>query len=416
MKIWIFQSGEPLHTDGEQYRPMRAMNLSNLLVENGHNVILWSSSFFHSTKQHRSKDFKKIKINKNLEIRLVPSCGYQRNIGFMRILDHIQLSINLKIRIKKETSLPDLLFIGYPPIETSSVLVKWAKKNKITTVLDVKDLWPSVFIDYSPLLIRPLLKFFLFPYYYLARYSIKNASSITSMSQGHLKMTKNLIGEKISTKDRVFPLTTKEINVNSSQTESARLWWSKLGVKKDDGKKRVTFIGSLNKSYDFDPIINSIIHAKRDKIRLEFIICGDGEFFETIKSQIGHYDNVVMPGWINRPQIKFLAELSSASLVPFKNIENFQNNTPNKIVDSLMLGLPILCELDGEVLKLISENEIGLKYDRSPLNSLYSCIKKIISDSQLQRKMALNSKKLYSKNFSYNKVYSSFVKHLESIK
>ena len=62
----------------------------------------------------------------------------------------------------------------------------------------------------------------------------------------------------------------------------------------------------------------------------------NGEFFETIKSQIGHYDNVVMPGWINRPQIKFLAELSSASLVPFKNIENFQNNTPNKIVDSLI--------------------------------------------------------------------------------
>jgi glycosyltransferase involved in cell wall biosynthesis len=416
MKVWIFQSGEPLHTDSDQYRPMRAMNISDFLVKNGHDVILWSSSFFHTTKQHRSKDFKKIKVNQNLEIRLLPSCGYKKNIGFMRILDHIQLAFNLKNKIKKETNLPDVLFIGYPPIETSLVLIRWAKKNRIKTLLDVKDLWPSVFIDYLPIWIKPLLKICLFPYFLLAKYSIKNASCVTSMSKGHLEMTKNLIGEEVSTHDGVFPLTTEEIDINSDQIESARLWWTKLGVKKDDGKKRVTFIGSLNKSYDFNPIINSIKSATRDKLKLEFIICGDGESFEFIKSKIGQYDNVVIPGWITRPQIKFLAELSSASLVPFRNIKNFQNNTPNKIVDSLMLGLPILCELDGEVSKLISENYIGIKYNRSSNKNLYSCIKKITSDSELQREMAYNSRNLYKEKFSYEKVYNNFVSHIESLK
>lgn len=38
--IWIFQTGEPLHIDGGSARPMRAMNLSNALVQAGHRVVL----------------------------------------------------------------------------------------------------------------------------------------------------------------------------------------------------------------------------------------------------------------------------------------------------------------------------------------------------------------------------------------
>ena len=33
MKIWILQTGEPLHIDKSGLRPMRAMNLSNALID-----------------------------------------------------------------------------------------------------------------------------------------------------------------------------------------------------------------------------------------------------------------------------------------------------------------------------------------------------------------------------------------------
>ena len=73
MNIWILQTGEPLHSDGENARPMRAMNLANKLIENGHSVTLWSSAFSHQIKSHRTKTYKKIKISNKLQIRLVPS-------------------------------------------------------------------------------------------------------------------------------------------------------------------------------------------------------------------------------------------------------------------------------------------------------------------------------------------------------
>ena len=62
MLVWILQTGEPLHIDNDNSRPMRAMNLSDKLVGSGHSVILWSSAFNHRIKKHRSKNMKHIKL------------------------------------------------------------------------------------------------------------------------------------------------------------------------------------------------------------------------------------------------------------------------------------------------------------------------------------------------------------------
>ena len=42
MRIWIIQTGEPLHIDHGDPKPMRGMNLANKLSEKGHEVTLWS--------------------------------------------------------------------------------------------------------------------------------------------------------------------------------------------------------------------------------------------------------------------------------------------------------------------------------------------------------------------------------------
>ena len=90
MLVWILQTGEPLHIDNDNSRPMRAMNLSDKLVGSGHSVILWSSAFNHRIKKHRSKKYETHKVNDNLEIRLIPSYGYKKNISLARLLDHFQ--------------------------------------------------------------------------------------------------------------------------------------------------------------------------------------------------------------------------------------------------------------------------------------------------------------------------------------
>ena len=96
------------------------------------------------------------------------------------------MAINLIKELSKPIQeKPNIAFIGYPPIETAAVLTFWLKRNNIFTFLDIKDQWPSLFVEAFPKFLKPISKVFLSPYYFLGRKSILNASAITSTSEGY---------------------------------------------------------------------------------------------------------------------------------------------------------------------------------------------------------------------------------------
>ena len=407
MNIWIFQTGEPLHCDDSNYRPMRAINLSNKLIEAGHDVVLWSSSFNHQDKAHRSKKYKVIRQNNNLEIRLIPSRGYQKHIGFDRLIDHVQLAWNLKKILKVEKTIPDVVFIGYPPIETAAVMSRWLKERKVPTLLDVKDLWPSIFVDAFPAILSPIVRILFHPYFYFAKRTIRDVDGISTMSLGFLNWCLSFADKSKGVNDRVVRLTTLNSEANISELSSAELWWSELGVNPDGPK--VFFTGTFSTAFDF----NQIYIAAKSINSCQFILCGHGPCLDQVKELMRDLPNVIFPGWIDRFQMESLANMSLATLAPYKNVKNFTLNIPNKIVDSLLLGLPILSPLTGEVESLISNRKVGFTYNNN--NPLASCIQSLVDDDKLQNLMSINAKRLYEEEFEFNKVYGGLVDHLEGM-
>ena len=109
---------------------MRAMNLANKLVERGHSVILWTSAFNHRDKRHRYKEYAEVNISENLQIRLVPSSGYNRNISIARFYDHCVLALFIRQILGTCENSPDVAFVGYPPIEAAFVMGAMVEKTK----------------------------------------------------------------------------------------------------------------------------------------------------------------------------------------------------------------------------------------------------------------------------------------------
>ena len=179
MKVWILQTGEPLQIDNSGLRPMRAINLSNILIEKKHNVVIWSTDFDHFLKKHRFGKNKKINFSNNLEFRILSSIGYKNNIGFARLVDHIQIAFKLKRKLAKSDK-PDVAFIGYPPIEIAWVLARWLKKNDVPFLVDVKDAWPELFIRAFPIRLQKFAKILFTPQKYMMRYIFKNATGISA--------------------------------------------------------------------------------------------------------------------------------------------------------------------------------------------------------------------------------------------
>jgi len=404
MKIWILQTGEPLQIDDCGARAMRAINLSNSLVNKGHIVTLWSANFDHFTKRHRYKKSRTIKYKNNLQIKLIDSVGYKKNQGIKRLFDHAQLAFNLNIALKKE-QVPDIAFIGYTPIEVAWIMSRFLKKNNIPYVLDVKDMWPDVLLRALPNYARPMGKLILTPYYFLMNYTFRTATSISSISPDFLDLSVKIANREINVYDSVNYLTNIDTSYSNYEVINAREWLDKIGVR-DDKRSRCSFIGSLSSAYDWDCVIEAFKDSKT-----EFVIAGDGPCFQDLKEKTKNHSNIVMLGRITAVQSKVVAERTNVFIAPYKYELEFSQSLPNKFFDAMQYGKPLLSSVTGSASQFLVQKNIGLIY--SDVYTLKQALEKVETNPIQFRQMGHAALETYNKDFSGQIVYDKIVKMLE---
>ncbi len=414
LTIWLLQTGEPLHSDVGSPRPMRAMNLANALMAAGHRVVLWSSSFYHQEKRHRVQGSSSITVSPALEIRLIASPGYRRNIGPARLWDHAMLGYNLAKALSIERSVPDVAFIGYPPIETAAVMARWLTIRGVPCMVDVKDQWPSIFIDALPSPLKLLGRIALAPYFYYGRRAMRDATALSAMADGFLQWAAGFAGRSVSHLDQVVPLTVPTGQVSSVELEDAGCWWDQQGIKAD-GTQRIIFVGSHSPAFDIGPLCEAAKVMARSGSVCQFIFCGDGTNSPAWRAKMAGLNNVYFPGWIDRAKIEALALRSSAALAPYHNTEDFTMSIPNKVIDALALGLPVLSPLRGEVERLIFDFGIGMSYGAATGKTLVECAEYLATKPGLRDELSSNALQLYRERFSFETVYGGLVRHLEML-
>lgn len=414
LRVWILQTGEPLPTDVGNPRPMRAMNLATSLASAGHRVVLWSSDFYHQEKRHRTGRSGMIRVSESLEIRLVGSPGYGPNIGPGRLYDHAVLGRNLKKLLRAEVDLPDVAFVGYPPIETAAVMTRWLSRRGIPSVMDVKDQWPTLFFDPLPRGVRPLGRAALAPYFYFARRAMREATGLAAMADGFLEWALNFAGRSLSDNDMVVPLTSPPEQLSEAELANAESWWDEHGVPAD-GRPRFCFVGTHSRAFDFAPVADAVRHMSTQQPHCQFVFAGHGERTQEWRANAGLAPNTLFPGWIDRARLSVLARRSTAMLAPYKSSSDFISSIPNKVIDALSLGLPILSPLQGEVAKLIEVNSVGLRYGSDTGRTLADCLQLLIDNPSLRNRLAANASATYRARFAFEKVYGGLVSHLEQL-
>lgn len=360
MHIWIVQTGEPLPTDGPNVRGMRAMNLANALVERGHRVTIWSTNFYHQEKRHRFGNDRCIEITPNLTVRLIASIGYRRHVGPRRFVDHAQLGWRFP-RLAKKCPVPDLAFIGFPPIEIAASAVRFCASRGVPTIVDVKDLWPDIFEDAVPRMARPVARLLLSPLRCSTRTALSRASGICATTDEYLSWATRQANRDRCSQDCVVPILPPPGLVDSRALFAAGTHWDALGVP-EDGRLRACFVGNLGRTTDFSAVLEAIRSDPRCD-RWQFVIAGSGDQEDRWRQAARDLPNVLLPGRITLPAIRSLFGRSTVGLAPFNQIANYESNIPNKIHDYLAAGLPVITPLGGPTRALLSEFGLNVRYD-----------------------------------------------------
>ncbi|HET9949595.1 MAG TPA: glycosyltransferase [Longimicrobiales bacterium] len=410
--FWVLQTGEPLHVDPGNPRPMRAMNAADALVAAGHRVVVWSSAFSHQHRHHRTRRPETRVVSERLEYRLIPSPGYRVNVGLGRLWDHAWLAHNLR-RALESAEPPDACLVGYPPMEIALVMIRWLARHRRPSLLDVKDQWPESFLELVPGHLRPLARAAVAPYFTLARRAMGEATGILTMSESYLSWALGLAGRPRRPADLVVPLTRPAREPSDAEVRAASAWWDARGVAAD-GRPRFCFVGSHTRSFDLGPVLSAARQLAGTHPEAEVVICGSGERSGEWREAAKGLANVRFPGWVDEAQIRVLAERSLAFLAPYRRLPGFEANVPNKIVDAFALGLPVVTSLGGEVGSLIRTHGVGLRYG-SGERPLHECLRALIEDPELRARMASAARALYASAFDYRQAYGALTAHLEML-
>jgi len=392
---------------------MRCMNLADSLLMRGHQVRILSSRFYHQRKVHRKKHQLLDIQEKSLQYTLIDSPGYLSNISLARLFDHAVLAFNLLIYLVKESSSPHVCFIGSPPLEYAFIATLWAKVRGIPVILDVKDLWPDLIWEGKSLGMRIALRILLFPYKLISVWTLKLATVFTAPTQSYIDWMSTNAGIQNRISSLVIPLTSaRRVYPTDVIENSTKNWGINHGVSVNSGHI-LTFIGSFMSVFDYDYFLYTYDFLDQLSLKFLLVLAGDGEYLNTVKNLFTGKPSVVFPGWISGAEVTSLYNMSCCTLVPYKNISNYNLNIPNKIVDSIAHEVPFVTSVQGEVNQLTEQYNLGFCTDN--VVQFAHCVASLVLNKNIRNNMAVNCRRAYVDHFDNSNNYSNATSMIESI-
>lgn len=400
MNVWLVTIGEPVPISENKLRLHRTGILFDYLSKRGTTkTIWWTSNFSHFLKKKIDGD-KKNFYSEEAIINLINSPGYKKNISIRRFYDHLILALNFRKLIKREDP-PDIIICSFPTILLSYFSIRYSKKHKIPILIDFRDNWPDIFVDFLP----PSLKFFgkiiFSPYKIISNYIFKNATGIISITNNFLKIALAKAKREKKIYDNYFPLGYNKLS--SIKSYNGKL--KKFPI--DEKKINLCFIGTLGGSFNLDYVIDAFNSNKLNNFRI--FICGDGDFRGKLEKK-AISKNIFFPGYIDAIDIKYLLKKCQIGLCPYIPKHDFLNSIPGKAIEYMSEGLYLMSSLGNGVLgNFIKKNKIGINYSNSEtfINQLKSI--------KLKKEDSKYIMDLYKKLFDSKVVYKNYIDHINFV-
>jgi len=414
LRIWLVTVGEPLPTDGSNERLLRTGILAGFLSRRGHDVLWWTSAFDHVRKTHRAGEDTFVSLADNYRIAMLRSCGYRRNISLARLSDHRGLARKF-IELAPREPAPDVILCSMPTIELCRGAVRYAKKSGIPVVLDIRDLWPDVIVDIAPPWARRAARLFLSSLVRDLREACAGATAVIGITDPIVEWGVRYAGRPKTGRDRAFPLGYVEQVPLSGEMEKAQRFWGDFGIGADPGEFLVCFFGTIGRQFDLETVILAARRLEGGPRRFRFVLCGSGDMLPHYRKLAGGITSVVFPGWVGAAEIWTLMRIARAGLAPYRNSMDFRLSLPNKSIEYLSAGLPLVSSLTGELQRLLEKHGCGVTYKEGDAESLATTLAELYDHRAGLETMAANALALYQERFTAENIYNELCGYLEDL-
>lgn len=416
MNIWLLTIGEPVPTGpGSRDRLHRTGSFARFLASRGHHVVWWTSAFDHFRKKHLVPDDAVIVEPCGLRIRLLRGCGYRRNVSVARFVDHAQVARKFS-RLSPEEEKPDVVVAALPTVEMCLAAVAYGERWGVPVVIDLRDMWPDIFTEAVPAVLKPLARTLLKPLFNQARRACGSATALIGITEDFVDWGLERAGRSRSGFDRAFPFTYNAEPGDPAELRAAEAFWDAHGVQANASELVICYFGNVGRQLDLAHAVEAAGRLWASGKPIRFVLCGEGERLEEYRRGAATLPNVVLPGWVNRAQILTLMQRSSVGLDPLPHRYDYLASINNKAVEYLSAGLPVISSpQSGMLCGILKRWECGLSYASRDAGSLAACLIRLEQDREELRRFGVNALSLFREEFSADVVYPAMEAHLAAI-
>lgn len=366
----------------------RFIYIAEQLIKKGHKVEIITSDFSHAYK----KQFEPIVDKYNgIKVTMLHESSYSKNVSIKRFISHYYWGKRVG-KYLKDREKPDVVYCAMPTLEAASVAGKYCNKNNIKFIIDVQDLWPEA---YRMVFNVPILSSIIFaPFNWIANSAYRRADEVVAVSETYVDRAMK-VNKKAKEGHSVFLGTDLDVfDRNVSEAEP---------IKKEAGEIWLGYCGTLGASYDLKIVFDAMRQLNNPV--LKFIVMGDGperKEFEDYSKGL----NVLFTGRLSYKQM--CGTLSRCDIAVNPITKGAAQSIINKHADYAACRLPVISTQESrEYQNLVTKYQMGFNCKNNDFFDLSNAIQLLIDDSDLRKRMSMNSRKCAEELFDRPNTYST---------
>ncbi len=415
MRVWTSCIGQRL----DSAENTRTMLLCDALARRGHEVTMWTSAYDHIRKQWRTEweahGEQGFALANGVQVRFMKGCGYKSNVSVARLVDHVLAARDMR-RQSAALPPPEAVIASLPDHVTAAELVSIGRSVGAATLIDVRDKWPDIFIDYAPnAALKALVRLGLSWETRRAARGLRDADSLVAMMESMMHWGLAKAGRAKTDADQVFYLTTTPRNFGVERAPVTLTPPVAAAFDAASGKTVLTFVGTFNRTQHPALVLDAIdalAKAGRLPDRLAFWIGGDGVDADVVRKRAESMPSVHLLGWLDTPTMLEVLARSDVGLLPMNFASPAFNN---KAFAYLASGLPILNGASGDLAELIAARGVGINVVAGSAASLADAIGDITADPKRLADYQRRTRELFDEAFDREANYDNYAAHVERI-
>lgn len=417
-RVGIVTMGVKLGDETRGYTRFRF--LSELLVKQGFEVELFTSSFQHWEKAQRDTT-RACYQNQPYRITFIPEPGYQKNLDLARIKSHRIAAKNLRDMLQKrfdeDPRAFDLLYAEIPPNDVARVCAEEARRYGIPFVADINDLWPEAMRMVVNIPVLSDIAFYPFT---------RDARKVYQLLSAAVGTSDEYAARPAADRTEPYPHITVYVG-NDLASFDAGVAQNADAVEKPADEVWVAYAGTLGASYDLSTLIKAgaELHTRREAqlsqsssritppIRIK--ILGDGPDrtkLEELATQLSA--PVDFLGYQNYPSMA--AWLSKSDIVVNSLVKSAAQSIVTKIGDYLASRSALVnTGSSPEFRAKVESDGFGVNVEAEQVAPLADALEELARNSSLRKIMAARGRRIAEEEFDQPRSYLEIVRLIQTL-